>query len=134
MYKNPYFNIFKSLILRLFVTNIKDISEKSINKESDIGYPSPVCFSSLKYFVVFPLLMTQDSWFFKIVLIQPTKSMLNPNFRIKTWNKKQGLTESNAFSISTMTTKPDSASVFAIFEISEITLPLSLINLFLTRC
>ena len=129
MYKNPYFNIFKSLILRLFVTNIKDISEKSMNKVSDIGYPSPVCFSSLKYFVVFPLLMTQDSWFFKIVLIQPTKSILNPNFR-RTWNKKQGLTEWNVFSISTVTRKPESASVFVIFEISEITLPVSLINLF----
>ena len=133
MYKNQYLKIFKHLILRLFVTNIKNISKTSINKESDIGYPSPACFSNLKYFVVFPPLMAQDSWFFKIVLIKPTKSILNPNFR-RTWNKKQGLTESNAFSISTMTTKPDSASVFAIFEISEITRPLSLINLFLTRC
>ena len=75
--------------------------------------------------------MMQDSWLFKIVLIQLTKSKPNLNFRI-ICNKKQWLTESIAFSISTVTRKPSSAIYFDISKISEITLPLSLINLFLT--
>ena len=56
---------------------------------------------------------------FLTVLIQLTKSFPNPNFW-RICNKKQWLTKSNAC-----------ASVLATSKISEITLQLSLINLFL---
>ena len=75
--------------------------------------------------------MMKDFWFFKIVLIQLTNSIPNPSFQ-RICNRNQWLTESNAFFISTVARKPFSASVFVISKISEITLPLSLINLFLT--
>ena len=73
----------------------------------------------------------QESWLFKIVLIQLTKSIPNPNYR-RICNKKQWLTESNAFSLSTVTRKPSSVSEFDISKISETTLPLLIINQFLT--
>ena len=85
-------------------------------------------YSDLKYFVVFPLFMMQD---FTVVLIQLTKSILNPYFW-RVFNKKQWLTKSNAFSISIVTRKPSNLSLFAIPKMSKITLPLLLINLFLT--
>ena len=53
--------MFKSLTLRLFLTNIKNISKTSINKYADIGSPCQASLSNLKYFVVFPPLITQDS-------------------------------------------------------------------------
>ena len=59
------------------------------------------------------------------------KFIPNPSFR-RICNKKRWLTELNAFSIPTVTGKPSSANVFAISKISEITLPLLPINLFLT--
>ena len=58
----------------------KNISKTSTNKYGDIGSPCLGSLSNLKFFVVFPPLMMQDSWFFIIVLIQPTKSI--PNAKI----------------------------------------------------
>ena len=53
--------MFKPLTLGLFLTNIKNISKTSINKYADIGSPCQAPLSNLKYFVVFPPLMMQDS-------------------------------------------------------------------------
>ena len=59
--------------------------------------------------------------------------MPNSNFR-RICNKKQWLTETHAFSMSTVTRKRSSVSVFAISNISEIFLPISFINFFLKIC
>ena len=53
--------MFKPLTLGLFLTNIENISKTSINKYADIGSPCRAPLSNLKYFVVFPPLMMQDS-------------------------------------------------------------------------
>ena len=98
---------------------------------AEIGSPCWSRLSNLEYFFAFLPLMLQDSWLFKIIFIQLIKSRPNPNFR-RICKKKQWLTESNAFSISAVTRKPSSESYFDISKISEITFPLSLINLFLT--
>ena len=47
--------------LGLFLTKIKNISKTSINKCADIRSPCEAPLSNLKYFVVFPPLMMQDS-------------------------------------------------------------------------
>ena len=53
VYKNSCLKIFKPLTLGLFLTNIKNISELSINKYADIGSSRRASLSNLKYFVVF---------------------------------------------------------------------------------
>ena len=55
--------------------------------------------SRQKYVLVFPLLMTQDSWFFKRVFI-PKWSFYHIPIYLK---QMYDLSESNAFSISTAT-------------------------------
>ena len=115
--------------LRVIFNIYKKYFKTSINKYADIGSPCQATLSNLKYFVVFPSTMMQDSWFFKIILIQIRKYISNPNFQIIS-NKKQQLIDSNAFYVSTVTTKPSNTSVFIISKTSEITLPVSLINLF----
>ena len=124
------FKIIQTFDLRVMFNIFETISKTDIKKYAEIGSPSRAPLSNLKYFVVFPPLMIQDSWLFKVVLIQVTKSVPNSNFW-RIYNKKQWLTESSTFSISTVTRKPSSASEFDIFKKSEMTLPLSLINLFL---
>ena len=126
------FKIIQTFDLRVMFNIYETISKTDINKYAEIGSPSRAPFSNLKYFVVFPPLMIQDSWLFKVVLIQVTKSVPNSKNIIfwRIYNKKQWLTESSTFSISTVTRKPSSSSEFDIFKKSEMTLPLSLINLF----
>ena len=75
--------------------------------------------------------MMQDFSFFKIVLIQLTNSIPNPNFR-RICNKSSDQQNQMFFLISIVTKKPSSASAFAISKISEITISLSLINPLLT--
>ena len=58
--------MFKPLTLGLFFTNIKNISKTSVNEYPDIGSPCRASLSNLKYFVVFPPLMMQDSYLFVI--------------------------------------------------------------------
>ena len=108
---------------------IKNISKRRINKYAENGSPCWACLSNLKCFVVFLPLMMEDFLFLKIALIRLTKSMPNQNFW-RIWNNRQLKTESNAFSISTVSTA--SVGVFHITKISETTLSLSPINLFLT--
>ena len=65
----------------------------------------PTCrvpLSTLKYFEVFPLLMTHDSWLFNVTIIHSVNSVPKSIFSslaIKKW----WLTESKAISISTVT-------------------------------
>ena len=73
MYENSCLKIFKALTLGLFLIKIKNISNASINKQADTGSSCRAPLSNMKYFVVFPPLMMQDSWLFKTVLIQLTK-------------------------------------------------------------
>ena len=61
VFKNSCLKIFKPLTLGLFLTNIKNISETSINKYADIGSPCRAPLSNLKYFVVFAPLTMQGS-------------------------------------------------------------------------
>ena len=48
---------------------IKAISKTRINKQAEIGYPCLVPFLSLKYFVVVPPLIIQNSWFLNRICI-----------------------------------------------------------------
>ena len=47
--------------LRVIFNKYKNISKTSINKCAEIGLPCGAPLSNLKYFVVFPLLMMQNS-------------------------------------------------------------------------
>ena len=132
MYKNSFVKIFETVFLGLFLTDIKNISKTSIIKYAEIGSSCQKSLTNLNYFIVFSPLIMQDPWFFKIVLIQLTKSIANSYFGTMC-NKKPWLSESNAFSMSTMTMKDSSEGVFAISRISKISLQLSFINLFLTN-
>ena len=97
-----------------------------------MGSPCRVFLPSLKYFEVFPPLMTHDSWLFSNTFIHSISSFPIPIFPsiviysfivfLKWW-----LTESKAISISFVTKKP---SLFKTSLISDISLPPSLIHLF----
>ena len=132
MYKNSFVKIFETVFLGLFLTDIKNISKTSIIKYAEIGSSCQKSLTNLNYFIVFSPLIMQDPWFFKIVLIQLTKSIANSYFGTMC-HKKPWLSESNAFSMSTMTRKDSSGGVFAISRISKINLQLYFINIFLTN-
>ena len=56
------------LNLGLFLINVKNITKTSINIYAETGSSCRASLSNLKYLIVFPKLMMQDSWLFKIVL------------------------------------------------------------------
>ena len=60
-YKNSCLKIFKALTLGSFWANIISISKTSINKYADITSSCCAPLFDLKYLVVFPPLMMQDS-------------------------------------------------------------------------
>ena len=47
--------------LGLFLINVKNITKTSINIYAETGSSCRASLSNLKYFIVFPKLMTQDS-------------------------------------------------------------------------
>ena len=61
VYKNSCLKILKSLNLGLFLGNVKNITKTSINIYAETGSSCRASLSNLKYFIVFPKLMTQDS-------------------------------------------------------------------------
>ena len=87
-----------------------------------MGPPCCVPLSSLKYFEVFPPLMTHDSWLFSNNFIHSISSLPKPilsNIAIKKW----WIIEWNAFSISTMTKKPSLFKTELSSRRSDISLP-----------
>ena len=52
---------FQTVDHRVFLTNIKNTYKASIKHYTDIGSPCRAPLSNLKYFVIFLLLMMQDS-------------------------------------------------------------------------
>ena len=96
---------FDTFDILLFFINIKSISKQSIKRCNDTGSPCHAPFSSLKYFVVIPPFITQDSWSFKNIFMQSIKVLLNPNFP-RALIRKVWLSESKAFSMSVFTKYP----------------------------
>ena len=87
--------------------------------------------SNLRYGVVLPPLITHDSGFFIKICIHFRNSLPNPNF-FNTNIKKQWLIESKAFSVSTVINNLSMLKILVISRTSDISLPLSLLNLLLT--
>ena len=75
VYRNLCLKILKLLTLGLFVTNIKNVSKRNLNKYADIGSPCWAPLSNLRQFVVFPLLMMQDSCFVFLNRFNPTNKI-----------------------------------------------------------
>ena len=114
------------LIFLFYLMKIKAISRTRIHKKAEIGSPFLVPFPSLKYFVVVPPLIVQDSWFINNICIQLINVSQKPTFLMHLLNKG---TESNAFWTSTVTTNSLKLKKSITCKISEKSPPHSLINL-----
>ena len=66
-------NVSRSFISQFVFKSRNDISNAKINKNVDFGLPWRASLLSITYLMVFLLLMAQDSWLFKRVLIPETK-------------------------------------------------------------
>ena len=126
MYKSVWLKIFRPWIFLFSCIKRNTISRTRTNKYADIGSPCLVPLSSLKYCVVKPPLITQDSWLLSKTLIHFKKFFPKPYFS-NTEIRKAWLTESNAFSISMVSKIPFSLDRSVISKMSEMSLPLSLI-------
>ena len=89
-------------------------------------------FPRLKYDVVTPTLIIEDSWLLSSILIHLIKSWLNPHF-LRQASKKEWLKESNVFSMPTVTIYPLMLKTILISNIFDLSLPPSPMNLFFTH-
>ena len=109
----------------------KTTSKARIKIYTELGSNCLVPLSNLKYGVVLAPLITLDSEFLIKICIHFLKLLPKPNF-FNTHIKKEWLMESKAFSISTVINNPSVSKKLVILRTSDISLPLSLINLLLT--
>ena len=126
MNKNVLLKISRPWMFLFACIKRNTISRTSTNKYADTGSPCLVPLSSLKYCVVKPPLITQDSWLFNNTLIHFKKFCPKTYLSLLTEIRKTWLTESNAFSISIVSKIPFNLDMSVISKISEINLPLSL--------
>ena len=123
--------MFRPRILWVALTSKIKTSRHKIKRYAEIGSPWRSPFSRLKYDVVIPALLIQDSWLSSNIVTHLIKSGPNPNF-LRQAGKKEWLKESNAFSMSTVNIYPLKFKTLLISNISDINLPRSPINLFFT--
>ena len=99
VYKKSWLNMLIPWIFLLDFIEIKNNSNASINRYAEIGSPCLAPRSRLKYVVVWPPLITQNSWFLNKILIQSIKSSPKPYF-LRTAMRNLWFNESKSFSKS----------------------------------
>ena len=127
----PLENVHAKSYMVSFLTIKNKTSRHKIKRYAETGSPWPAPFSRLKYEVAVPPLIIQDSWLSISILTYLIKSWPNPNF-LGQASKKEWLKESNAFSMSKVTIYPFKLKIVLISNISDKSLSLSPMNLFLT--
>ena len=111
------------------MTSRNNTSRHRTKRYAETG--SPWCAPSrLKYDVVIPALIMQDSWLLSRILTHLIKLWPDTDF-LRQASKNEFFKESNAFSMSTVTIYHLKLKMLLISDISVISLPLSPINLFL---
>ena len=91
MYEKVWSKNVRPCIYLFSLIKLNIILRTRINKYVDIGSPSPVPLSDLKYFVVNPPFMMHDSWLFNKVCMHLMNLFPNPYLfkaKIKKLNKK----------------------------------------------
>ena len=121
--------MFTPRTLWLALTSKNKTSRHKIKRCAETGSSWRAPWTRLKYDIVNPALIIQDSWLLSSIVTHLIKSWLNPNF-LRQASKKEWLKESNAFSMSTVTIYSLKFKTLLISNISDISLPPSPMNLF----
>ena len=98
-------NCFYTFYFEMFFNEKKKNSNVSMKRYAEIGSSWQAPLSRLKYWVVLPPFITQESWSFNKISVHVIKLLPNPHFR-KTELAKSWSRESKAFSISIVTRNP----------------------------